>query len=66
MQAKLGSRSLDSFKLRRHLLHGAVVVFVTAGYSGKRFIFEKVAPTCSITGLVDSAVTFALHWELVS
>ncbi|KAG2443559.1 hypothetical protein HXX76_001911 [Chlamydomonas incerta] len=27
--------------LRRQVLKGAVMVFVTAGYSGKRFIFEK-------------------------
>lgn len=27
--------------LRRSVLRGAVVVFITAGYSGKRFIFER-------------------------
>ena len=27
--------------LRRQVIKGAVMVFVTAGYSGKRFIFEK-------------------------
>ena len=38
----MSSRSVEATKLRRHLLRGTVVVFVTAGYSGKRFIFEKV------------------------
>ena len=42
MQDKVSSRSVDGLKLRRHLLRGAVVVFVTAGYSGKKFIFERV------------------------
>lgn len=38
---KVASRSLDGKKLRRHVLRGAVMVFVTAGYSGKKFVFEK-------------------------
>lgn len=38
---KVLQRSLDGAKLRRNLLKGAVIVFITAGYSGKRFIFEK-------------------------
>ena len=41
-QDKVSSRSIDGLKLRRHLLRGAVVVFVTAGYSGKKFIFDRV------------------------
>lgn len=32
---------MDGARLRRHVLRGAVIVFITAGYSGKRFIFEK-------------------------
>jgi hypothetical protein len=36
------SRSVEGRRLRRHVLRGAVIVFVTAGYSGKRFIYEKV------------------------
>ena len=32
--------------MRQHILKGAVVVFVTAGYSGKRFIFEKARSLC--------------------
>lgn len=33
---KLAGRSMEGKKLRRHVLRGAVVVFVTAGYSGKK------------------------------
>lgn len=41
MQAIVSSRTADGRKMRRQVLKGAVMVFVTAGYSGKRFIFEK-------------------------
>ncbi|GLC35522.1 hypothetical protein PLESTB_000198500 [Pleodorina starrii] len=37
----VNSRTTDGRSLRRQVLKGAVMVFVTAGYSGKRFIFEK-------------------------
>lgn len=37
----VSSRSLEAKRLRRHVLRGAVIVFITAGYSGKRFIFER-------------------------
>ncbi|PNH05740.1 hypothetical protein TSOC_007967 [Tetrabaena socialis] len=37
----VSSRTVDGRSLRRQVLKGAVMVFVTAGYSGKRFIFEK-------------------------
>ena len=43
MQDKVGSRTLEGRRLRRHVLKGAVIVFITAGYSGKKFIFEKVS-----------------------
>jgi biotin carboxylase len=39
--ALVASRSVDGKRLRRHVLRGAVIVFITAGYSGKRFVFEK-------------------------
>lgn len=42
LQDKVGSRTLEGRRLRRHVLRGAVIVFITAGYSGKKFIFEKV------------------------
>ena len=47
MLASLGApdrvlaRDAEGKRLRRQALRGAVVVFVTAGYSGKKFIFEK-------------------------
>lgn len=40
-QAKLTEDSADGQTMRRKALRGAVIVFFTAGYSGKRFIFEK-------------------------
>ena len=40
-QDRVNSRTMAGARLRRHVLRGAVVVFVTAGYSSKRFIFEK-------------------------
>lgn len=39
--AVVSSRSMEGKRLRRHVLRGAVIVFITAGYSGKRFIFER-------------------------
>lgn len=38
---RIAQRSLQGRQLRRHVLRGAVLVFVTAGYRGKRFIFER-------------------------
>ena len=49
------SRSMEGRRLRRHVLRGAVIVFVTAGYSGKRFIYEKVRGVPAIPVLVDLA-----------
>lgn len=43
MQTLVNARSKDGRTLRRHVLKDSWVVFITAGYSGKRFIFEKVA-----------------------
>ena len=39
-QDKVSSRSRDGRRLRRSVLKGSVVAFITAGYSGKRFVFE--------------------------
>ncbi len=36
-------RTVEGRRLRRSVLKGAVVAFITAGYSGKRFVFEKAA-----------------------
>jgi hypothetical protein len=41
LQDRLESSSLYAQQLRRTVLKGAVLVFITAGYSGKRFIFER-------------------------
>lgn len=41
LQDRLDAPSLYAQQLRRTVLKGAVVVFITAGYSGKRFIFER-------------------------
>lgn len=38
---RVSARDAEGKRLRRQALRGAVVVFVTAGYSGKKFIFEK-------------------------
>jgi hypothetical protein len=40
---KLVGRTMEGKKLRRHVLRGAVVVFVTAGYSGKKCVFRHTA-----------------------
>jgi hypothetical protein len=39
--ALLKANSAEGQALRRKALRGAIVVFFTAGYSGKRFIFDK-------------------------
>lgn len=40
-QDAVNNRNVAGRKLRRKVIAGSVMVFVTAGYSGKRFIFEK-------------------------
>mmetsp|Transcript_6663 Transcript_6663/g.14559 ORF Transcript_6663/g.14559 Transcript_6663/m.14559 type:complete len:622 (-) Transcript_6663:138-2003(-) len=42
-RALLESSSEQAQELRRKLVRGATVVFVSAGYAGKRFIFERAA-----------------------
>merc|ERR1719330_1300596 len=39
----LVARGPESQELRRKLLRGSTIVFVSAGYPGKRFIFERAA-----------------------
>jgi carnosine synthase len=41
LQDKLFARSAEGQRMRLSVLRGSVIAFVTAGYSGKRFIFEK-------------------------
>ena len=38
---RVAARNAEGKRLRRQALRDAVIVFVTAGYSGKRFIFER-------------------------
>ena len=49
----VASRSLDGKRLRRHVLRGAVIVFITAGYSGKRFVFERAKELGVRTVVID-------------
>lgn len=44
VQAQVTSRTREGQRARRRALKGAVIAFITAGYSGKRFIFERVSP----------------------
>jgi hypothetical protein len=39
--SNIGMATAEGTMLRRSVLRGAVVVFITAGYSGKKFIFER-------------------------
>jgi hypothetical protein len=54
---QVASRTLDGAKLRRHVLRGAVIVFVTAGYSGKRFVFDKAKELGVRTVILDGALS---------
>jgi carnosine synthase len=56
---RVGARTADGRRLRRHALKGAVVAFVTAGYSGKRFIFEKAKELGVRTIILDAADSWA-------
>lgn len=51
--------NLEGKTLRRSVLRGAVVVFVTAGYSGKRFIFER----CKQLGLRSVVIDGPDSWS---
>jgi len=63
----LETQGPDGQALRRRLVHGLTVVFFTAGYPGKRFIFERAAnlgiksviidhPDSWSRGLVDEGI----------
>ena len=56
IQDKVGSRTLEGRRLRRHVLKGAVIVFITAGYSGKKFIFEKVGSAAPCGAQLPAAI----------
>ena len=40
-QSEVSARTPEGRRIRRRLLRGCVLVFITSGYSGKRFIYEK-------------------------
>jgi len=52
-------RGNDGQELRREMLRGAVVVFFTAGYEGKRFIFERAHALGVRIVLIESADSWA-------
>jgi hypothetical protein len=56
---RVGARTVEGRRLRRHALKGAVVAFVTAGYSGKRFIFEKAKELGVRTIILDASDSWA-------
>jgi carnosine synthase len=56
---RVGARTADGRRLRRHALKGAVVAFITAGYSGKRFIFEKAKELGVRTIVLDASDSWA-------
>ncbi len=58
-QASVGARTNEGRRLRRSVLKGAVVAVVTAGYSGKRFIFEKAKELGVRTIVLDAPERWA-------
>jgi hypothetical protein len=47
------NRSVEGRRVRRELLKDGVMVFITSGYSGKRFIFEKAKDLGLKTVVID-------------
>lgn len=58
-RVKLQEDSAAGQEMRRKSLRGAVIVFFTAGYSGKRFIFEKAHALGVRTVVVDGPDSWA-------
>lgn len=62
MQDRVSNRSVDGLKLRRQLLKDTRIVFLTAGYSGKKFIFDRVGVGQGHDGgIIDPACTRELN-----
>jgi biotin carboxylase len=59
----VSSRSLEGKRLRRHVLRGAVIVFITAGYSGKRFIFERAKELGVRSIVIDGPESWSITME---
>lgn len=60
---KVTMRSVEGRRLRRSVLKGAVVAFITAGYSGKRFVFEKAAELGVKAVVLDAGDSWAQLME---
>ncbi|EFN59059.1 hypothetical protein CHLNCDRAFT_137776 [Chlorella variabilis] len=58
---KVNSRSMEGARLRRHVLRGAVLVFITAGYSSKRFIFERAKELGVRSVVIDGPDSWSKH-----
>ena len=54
MQELCRQRSMRGKLARRDALDGKVIVFITAGYSGKRFIFERARKLGIRSVVIDS------------
>lgn len=59
LQGKVSEATAQAKQLRRNALRGATVIFVTAGYSGKRFIFER----CKELGVRSIVVDGPESWS---
>ncbi|KDD77179.1 ATP-grasp domain-containing protein [Helicosporidium sp. ATCC 50920] len=60
---KLAGRTAEGRRLRRSVLRGAVMVFITSGYSGKRFIFEKAKELGVRSVLIEGPDSWARELE---
>lgn len=62
-KTQLHKRTAQAAALRRSVLRGSVVVFITAGYSGKRFIFERAKELGVRSIVVDGPDSWARDME---
>ena len=62
-RGQLHQRTAQATALRRSVLRGSVIVFITAGYSGKRFIFERAKELGVRSIVVDGPDSWAIEME---
>jgi biotin carboxylase len=55
----LTARGADGQRLRQELLRNSIIVFFTAGYEGKRFVYEKAHELGVRTVLIDSPTSWS-------
>lgn len=60
---QVSARTAQGRRLRRNVLRGAVIVFITAGYSGKRFIFERAKELGVRSVLIDGPDSWSRELE---